>query len=295
MQRLSYKVIEKLIGARVTSAEVSLLIYMSRYQDYGGTVRGVYYKEACAAVGITYPTFYEALRGLRDKGLIDYVKDSYTDYDVKIIDNDFSAFAEEDYQSGEVKYVSTAHTVFADPRFHAFRSREKLLVLELMKITGAKNGSYIIGTKNFYSKYEKLLGVTARVLRSYLHTLKTFFSIGIKDFKYFFTQLKATHKKTGGSSERRQLYIHYITALIRREKLTADKDKIADMADTMSQYSTEIASAYNGKEDKIFNIFTRAVMRSIELANDLTKPRSRWNRNINVKFVHKQFVNLINA
>lgn len=295
MQRLSYKVIDKLNNAQATSAEISLLIYMSRYQDYGGNVKGVYYKEACAAAGITYPTFYEALRGLRDKGLIEYVKDSYTDYDVKIVDNDFSDVIEEDYQSGEVRYVSTAHTVFADPRFHAFRSREKLLVLELMKITGAKNGSYIIGTAKFYSKYEKLLGVTARVLRSYLHTLKTFFSIGVKDFKYYFTQLKAARKNPGGSSERRQLYTHYITALIRREKLTADKDKITDMADTMSQHSTEIKNAYNGAEDTVFDIFTRAVIQSIELVNDLTKPRSRWNRNINVKFVHKQFVKLINA
>lgn len=45
MQKLSEKLIDRMIQEQLSSAEVDFIIYLSRYQDDYGMVSGVYYKE----------------------------------------------------------------------------------------------------------------------------------------------------------------------------------------------------------------------------------------------------------
>ena len=106
------------------------------------------------------------------------------DYDIIILDNDFSYPSS--YQEG---YVNLNRKVFSSPGFKKLRAKEKALLLLLLQRTHENRSSYQIGTKKFYEKYMALLGVTKHVLRGYLHSLKKFFSIGVKDGKYFITFL----------------------------------------------------------------------------------------------------------
>ena len=46
-----------------------------------------------------------------------------------------------------------------------------------------------MGTQKFYEVFTKLLHVTKRVIRCYLHSLRRFFSVGIKDGLYYITLL----------------------------------------------------------------------------------------------------------
>ena len=120
-------------------------------------------------------TFYDVLRSLKKKEIITYTSVNY-DYDITILDNDFSY--EGSYQEG---YVNVSKSVFDSKSFKALRAKEKMLFLLFMKVTHGAAKSYRQGTEDFYKKYMDLLGVTKNILRTYLHSLKKCVCISIKD------------------------------------------------------------------------------------------------------------------
>lgn len=88
-----------------------------------------------------------------------------------------------------------------------------------MKITHSASGSYQIGTGKLYTKYMQLLGVTKRVLRGYLHSLKKFFAIGIKDGKYFISYLRTVFNDRVEISETDQYMRYLVGVSCRRAKI----------------------------------------------------------------------------
>lgn len=52
MQKLKNTVLDKMLTAHLTKAEVDFMIEISHYQDDSGKVYGVYYKDVCEAIGI---------------------------------------------------------------------------------------------------------------------------------------------------------------------------------------------------------------------------------------------------
>lgn len=68
MQKLNNDNVDKMIQAHLTKCEVSLMLYLSFYQDEHGRVYGVHYKAVCAATGMSYQEFYNAKKSLEEKG-----------------------------------------------------------------------------------------------------------------------------------------------------------------------------------------------------------------------------------
>ena len=149
MQKIKYGVLDKLLRADLSRAEMDFILHISHYQDDTGCVSGIYYRDICEALQISYQTFYDVLRSLQAKEIIKVDKAFYGDWDVTILDNSF--------QNGITGYVSTGDDLFLDPEFQKCGPQEKLLALEFLKI--AKNpsngGKYRIGKEKLLEKYDE--------------------------------------------------------------------------------------------------------------------------------------------
>ena len=77
MQKLSVEVLEKMLGADLSNHEIDMMLYIARFQDEFGHIRGVYYRDICENVGLSYQGFYDCLHSLERKGIIACEKRSY--------------------------------------------------------------------------------------------------------------------------------------------------------------------------------------------------------------------------
>ena len=82
MQKLSVEVLEKMLGADLSNHEIDMMLYIARFQDEFGHIRGVYYRDICENVGLSYQGFYDCLHSLERKGIIACEKRSYFDWDI---------------------------------------------------------------------------------------------------------------------------------------------------------------------------------------------------------------------
>ena len=94
MRKIRAGVVKKLEGAKLTNSELSIFLHLCQYQTDNGTVSGVYYKDICAALDLSYQTFYSGLYKLRDCGLITLWKADHIDWDIRIVGNDCSNIEE---------------------------------------------------------------------------------------------------------------------------------------------------------------------------------------------------------
>lgn len=261
--KIKYSLLDKLNS--LTNKEVDFILYVARYQDDYGCIRGMYYRDVCENADMCKQTFYDTLRSLQAQGIITYSRVNQ-DYDITILDNDFSYPGA--YHEG---YINVSRQVFHTRRFHKLKAKEKLLLLQFMKITHSASGSYQIGTGKLYTKYMQLLGVTKRVLRGYLHSLKKFFAIGIKDGKYFISYLRTVFNDRVEVSETDQYMRHLVRVSCRRAKI---KDfvpaAVKDVVTIMKQYRKEAQESSIGKS--IFEIVDDCICQAKEL---------------NSKYIHK--------
>ena len=261
--KIKYSLLDKLNS--LTNKEVDFILYVARYQDDYGCIRGMYYRDVCKNADMCKQTFYDTLRSLQAQGIITYSRVNQ-DYDITILDNDFSYPGA--YHEG---YINVSRQVFHTRRFHELKAKEKLLLLHFMKITHSASGSYQIGTGKLYTKYMQLLGVTKRVLRGYLHSLKKFFAIGIKDGKYFISYLRTVFNDRVEVSETDQYMRHLVRVSCRRAKI---KDfvpaAVKDVVTIMKQYRKEAQESSIGKS--IFEIVDDCICQAKEL---------------NSKYIHK--------
>jgi hypothetical protein len=258
-------------------AEIDFIIFISRYQNEFGIIKGVYYKEVCKELEVSYQTFYDIKNSLISKNIIKAVKGSYTDWDIQIIDNDCS-----DPESFEEGYINTNHDIFYNKDFFSLKVGEKLLAMEFIKIASAGvRGSYNIGVKKFYEKYMDMFKVTKRVMQNYLHSLKRFFSIGIKEKQYWITPLAKVYRSFGSKRTEVDNYNKHLGETIcRRERVKFTEQTLKDTVDLLKQYRNNLL-------DQAEEILQKAVRQSIEKANDNIKNQSKWTRLLQPKLVHK--------
>ena len=228
--KIKYSLLDRLCN--LTNKEVDFLLYVAHYQDDYGRIRGIYYRDVCQACDMCKQTFYDVLRSLQQKGVITYVR-ADRDYNITILDNDFSYKGS--YEEG---YINVSRSVFDTDKFNKLRAKEKIFVLHLMKVTHENAKSFQIRTENFYKKYTELLGVTKKVLRGYLHSMRSFFSVGKKDGKYFITFLASVFKSKRNVSETDQLLGHEVKTDCRRSKIKEiDDQAVEDTMQLVKQYS----------------------------------------------------------
>lgn len=256
--KLRYQVISKL--NKLSNSEMKLFIYLVQSENQStGLVEGVYYRDVMKHTGMCKQSFYNALSGLENKHIITVEKNSDVDYDVLILDN--ACPTEKERSEG---YINLNRKVFHSAEFQNLKAQEKYLMFEFLKRTHENRGSMRVSVKHFYEDFKKILGVKARVLRSYLHNLKKFFSIGIKKGNYFITYLHSVFKKynvndPGWKAERSW----YLEQLVKKEchrlHISYTMEALADTAYLAVQYKE-----YVEKPNDILKALMLCIRTSIE-------------------------------
>lgn len=278
MQKLSYTVLDKLFNNNITNTELETLFLLSRYQDEKGIIIGVYYKDICQALDISYQKFYDILSSLRNKGIISYEKNSLIDYDVKILDNDFSI---PDYKQG---YLNTNYQIFYQKNFSNLKVKEKLLLIKLLKICYTKANksqkSFIIGMKKFYQEFSCFLKVSKRSIRGYLSNLKSFFTVGLKNQTYYITAKNVIYMRSN-NSESINYSKNIVKTICQRRKIKTDEKSIQDIAALMPRKEGMIGEMENKKEF-LNNILRQAIEISVSREN-----KSKKEKVLKPSWVHK--------
>lgn len=264
----------------LTNKEMDFFLYLVRRQDLRGYVYGVHNQAVCKATEMCKQSFYSTLYSLRDKGIISYKKNTEIDYDVVITNNDFSypgAFHE--------GYVSLHRQVFHRKSFKKLKANEKYLFFELMKRTRKDTGSFRVGTQKFYEVFTKLLHVTKRVIRCYLHSLRRFFSVGIKDGLYYITFLHSVFAQEEEKGEETQEYEYFTEVQCRRNQIHYDQTELSETAILIKQYRKMVIET-GGTLVELKELLARAMEKSV-------RGLQRKDRMLQHRYVHMLLKNLI--
>lgn len=272
-----------MIAAGITSKEFDFLIYISRFQDESGRVGGVYYKEVCKEMNMSYQGFYDTKKSLVEKGLIFSSKNSDIDHDITIVGNSY--YGIDNYE--EIPYVNTNHNIFKEKEFLKLKAGAKLLAMEVMNLSRMGGGKMVIGTKKFYKKYCKLFRVTKRMMRKYLMQLKPFFSIGIKEGKYYITPKKQIYREPTEKTEIERYREHEVKVICRRKGMdVSDEKEIKETAGFIRQYQNKAAkSGYD-----IWQVIKIAIDMSLEKLNE--KYKTYKIRKIKHRVIHIMIKNI---
>ena len=249
--RIKYSLIDKL--KNLTSTEMDLFLYIAKYQRLNGFVAGVHNQNVCKATGMCKQSFYTAMRGLERKEIVKISRTSDIDYDFLILGNDFTG--DDAFKAGCEGYIDLSRSIFHKKQFKQLKAKEKWLLLYFLHCTHDNSSSYRIGTGNFYKKFCTLLGVTKRMVRSYLHSLRAFFSVGIVKGIYYITYKRSVFNQKQGEQEKQE-HEFFASALLRRNKIRKyNQEALAETAELIKQYrGIAHDSGYN-----IFDVLEKAV------------------------------------
>lgn len=156
-----------------------MYLWLCENQNDNGAVSGV--RPSDFLDMMSKQSFYNALNGLNDKGLIRLgLRKKRHEYKISL--NEVTIVGDE-WKEG---YINLNKKLFQCEDFKKLKSREKyLMLLFYVKTSVAVTPS---GTKavhsmekdTFYEKYSKLLNRSKRRIMEYMHSLKKFFNINIK-------------------------------------------------------------------------------------------------------------------
>lgn len=276
--KIKYTIIPKL--NTLSAKEMDLFFYLAQNMNqFNGYVEGVYYRDVMKVTGMCKQSFYNALKGLEEKGIVSVNKLSEVDYNVLILDNAFP-----DAEARSKGYVKLNRKAFRKKEFWQLKSHEKYMLLEFLKGTHENGSSIRIGVEKFYEKYRKLLGVSNRVIRGYLHNLRKFFSIGIKDGKYFITYLHSVFSDNDckqKKSEETWYREHLVKKECWRNHIEYDEESLKSTAYLSRQYY----DFFNGRSEieKIMEA-AKTLMLCIQTSIEGIQ---RKDRQLQPKYIHK--------
>ena len=175
--RLPIKLIEKLNN--LTNCEMNMYLWLCENQNDNGAVSGIRPSDFLDIM--SKQSFYNALNGLNDKGLIRLgLRKKRHEYKISL--NEVTIVGDE-WKEG---YINLNKKLFQCEDFKKLKSREKyLMLLFYVKTSVAVTPSgtkavHSIEKDTFYEKYSKLLNRSKRRIMEYMHSLKKFFNINIK-------------------------------------------------------------------------------------------------------------------
>lgn len=268
--KIKYSIISKL--NKLTSKEMDLFFYLVKRQDEKtGFVEGVYYRDAMKQTAMCKQSFYNALRGLEKKGIITVTKVTDMDYNIYILGNAFPT--KEEYKKG---YASLNRKAFHNNNFQKLTAHEKYMLLEFMKGTHENGHSLVMRVENLYQKFMEILGVTKRVIRGYLHNLKKFFSIGIKDGKYYVTYLHSVFEKNKtGKAEENWYLEHQVKKECWRQHISCETESVDDTVKVIKQYRPHTSGT-----KEILSIIMLCIRKSVDGIENKS-------RKLNAKYINK--------
>lgn len=286
-------IIETLSEKDITNNELNLLLYVARFQDEFGEIKGIHYNKACEVLNISVQGFYDALNGLKQKKIITY-KHRVSDYDITIVGN-CSAITNK-FAKG---YISMGHPIFCTEGFKRLPAKAKLFMMHLMREEAIrrKNTRYKKESKSlqrikveFLDKFAKLLKVSERTVRTYLSLLEknNFVSVYLENGRKYFITLKEgvfRNKKSNQKTENEEWREHQVECALRRNRIKNDTKK-SGLLRKLSVYTQEI------KRIPKFD-FSFVLKETIQQQNEGKANKYKWKKNINLKCIEEHLQELI--
>lgn len=235
----------------LSSCQLDLFFSLVRRSDERyGLVRGVYYKDMLKDVRANRDkkgnkekdkccnqTFYNSLKALEKHGIIRVSKQSDLDFDVYICGNEYPEHTQDAFK--KEPYINLNNDVFHRNSFKRLKAHEKYLFLYFYQYTFENKGRQTkkVNKKEFYKEMTKKLGVTAPVLRKYLHSLKLFYSIGTLKGNLLVTRLKATNTDSRKEKTEEQWSLEqYITSQCHRLHMKFEQSDIMGLAEYVKNH-----------------------------------------------------------
>lgn len=245
----------------VSKTAMNVFLQLVRYQNRYGKVHGAYYRFFMETLGFkSKQTFYNVLEKLEEKGLLSLIHTSHGDYDIVVKNNTYENQKKKDY-------INLNRKIFQSREFFEMKAHEKYMLIDIMRSTQLNRGVRVIGVEEFYQKYQKIFGVTKRIVREYLATIRQYFKVWIKNGNYHIrfiggelfeeeTEKKINKKNNkiyrvpkSGTQQKRE---YDAIVLLRRHKMAASKESdVDDLAELMVQYRPTINKMYNIDNSKI--------------------------------------------
>ena len=166
-------------------------------------------------------------------------------------------------------YINLHRQIFHKQAFKKLKANEKYLLFELLKRTHENSSSYHVGTRKFYSVFTGLLGVTERVIRYYLHNLRKFFSVGIKNGQYWITYMHSVFHEQEARGVEEQEFEFYIQSICRRDKVSGSEQEIHDTARLIKQYRPRYKEWYQSTVEQLKKDIATCIHQCAERGNKL--------------------------
>lgn len=250
------------------------------------------------------------------------------DWNIKILDNDFSGYTDENYkniQEKGMRYINVNVPFFESREFVNLSSGAMLLAIDFYRQTMASFSRTEFGTitrnvEKFFGKYTEKLNhfkrsneqlLNRRVVQNYLKEIKKFFNIHIQNGNYKIKLKDKFLKKLNYATERTSsIYIKHIKkTLIRRLKINVNDSDELDLENTIFVYvntlKTRLKQAIVNKDISLqkvkkivaFEQLQEQIKLSFQQCNHIISDKvNDWkirNWNIINKYVTKQLHNSI--
>ncbi len=279
--KVSFPLIRKQNMAKLSNVGMSLLFHLLIRQDEKGNVWGVHYKDVVKDTGMCKQSFYNAMQELYDKELIKKPEkiDDGSYYNIFIYDNDFS----DKKKAFDEGYVNLQRKVFHKKTFKKLKSHEKYLVLYFMLRTYENTSSFSIKPKTLYKNLMELFNVTKRVVRSYIHSIRKYFSVGIKNGLYYITYKSGELDEKTGKAERfyrDRAFVLYLKNKNKIKVISETEKEVDQLAELVYQYRQ--TAIEKGKDIK--SVFERVIR---YLVNESGVQRIKDRRLPDVKLTNK--------
>lgn len=293
MQKIKRDLYDRLILEKLSKLELAFIFLLAKNCDENGNVEGIYYAETSKKLNCSEAMFYLLRDSLEKKKFISWTKNNSADIDVKLLGNEFTV--DENNEIEYKEYIDINIEIFNEPKFFECKAKAIQLMLYIVKCVASKGAITLANTKSAnpriaqskrtiwtddidkkYKELASLLGVTRRAIKEYIIDLAKWMEVKksndnvtndkhkdkdiivvLKDalIKPKYQANKNSKKNEKNIYPERYRYLHFISTIVRRNKIISDKNNISDIADLIFQY----IKISKDKNKDIFTIIKRIV------------------------------------
>ena len=257
MNKISHILLEKIYkDKKMTSDELSFMIYLGHIADDYGYARGVYYKDAVEEMGISVSQFYAVKKRLEERGYISCNKEYVEDIDITVHGNSFFIEDEEGNKIACYRdYLNLNRKVFGKGFYKLKVNAKKLLLHIVVRGLSAKKRTKGFAKlwhvpKSEYTIYSRKFGISKRMIKEYFKDIEEWVSVYSEEGNPFDIitakeeALAAPKVQIGCSAGRKVIQkqdrfdsdVHFVKKHCRRNRIEADEDELNDAAGLISQY-----------------------------------------------------------
>lgn len=216
--RLKIKNLNRAI-AELTSAELSLYIYIAQRSDRTGIMTDLSMRDVCLKTGLSKQHFYNCLDNLSEKGFLYISQTKVINFDIILIDNKFSS----DNDSSE-PYLNLNYNFLSNLIFHRLPMGIKKFILRAFSFNSTANN------RNWRISIDTLKSYKIKV-----DDLHEFFDIRSMNDSVFSFRLKSNFIKQSFNTFY-IFYEHRLKNILHRRKTTYTTETLRDSVQTISNF-----------------------------------------------------------